>query len=141
MPPRKRIDDAPVAAISSAQYDYDLDAALVEEENSEPFRFKWGGEVYSLPLLAALPADEQIEFENQPVVDQMIRLLGADAYERLTTEPGADGRKLSMGRLRDLVDAWLAHQGLERGKSPASSDSSANTARRSRPTSRSGRRR
>ena len=55
MPPRKRVDGLAVASIAPEQYDFDLDAALVEEEDSEPFRFKWSGEVYELPLLAALP--------------------------------------------------------------------------------------
>lgn len=141
MPARTRKPTA-AAVIAPEQYDFDLEAAVVDEETSEPFRFKWAGRVYSLPLLAALPITEQLRFEDMPINEQLVELLGEAEYEALTTTPGGPLNKpISAGRMRELLNGWLAHQGLTPGKSPDSSRSSASTAPLSRPTSRSGRRR
>lgn len=124
-----------------AQFDYDLDALIVEDEDAPPFRFKWGGRVFEMALLATLPVQVQTGLEGATVEEQLRLVIGDDEYSELVSIPGPSGREMTAGRMRDLVKAWMSHQGLEPGKSQPSSSSSASTARRSRPTSRSARRR
>lgn len=141
MPPRKRVNAVAVPVDLDEQFDYDLDALVVEDEEAPPFRFKWGGRVFEMALLAALPVTVQTDLENATVEEQLRLVIGDDEYGELVTIMGANGRTMSTGRMRDLINAWLSHQGLAPGKSQPSSSSSVSTVRRSRPISRSGRRR
>jgi len=117
----------------SDQYDYDLDALEVEAENSPPFKFKWRGEIWEMPLMYAMQFRDQLDLENATVEESMRLIMGEDQFDRFIAEP------ITTGRMRDLIAAWQRFQGLEPGESPASSRSSANTARRSKRTSRSAR--
>ena len=51
----------------SDEYDYDLDALVVEAENAPPFRFKWRGEVWEMPLMMAMPFSDQLALEDATV--------------------------------------------------------------------------
>jgi hypothetical protein len=141
MPQRKRVTAVAVPVDLDEQFDYDLDALVVEDEDAPPFRFKWGGRVFEMALLATLDVQVQTDLEGASIEEQLRLVIGDEAYSELITIKGAGGRVMSTGRMRDLVKAWMAHQGLEPGKSPDSSRSSASMVRRSRPTSRSARRR
>lgn len=115
------------------QYDYDLDALVVEAENAPPFKFKWRDQVWEMPLMDALDFGDQLALEEATVERSMQLIMGEDQFTQLISEP------ISTGRMRGLIEAWQRHQGLEPGESRASSRSSKNTARRSKRTSRSGR--
>lgn len=112
---------------------FDLDAVEVEAESADPFRFRWRGEVYEMPLAAALDFTDQLALETASETESMRLILGDDQFDRLTTDP------MSTGRMNVLLTQWLRHQGLKPGELPASSRFSANTVRRSKRTSRSGR--
>jgi hypothetical protein len=115
-------------------FDYDLDALVVEEENAPPFRFQWRGEIFEMPLMMGMDFKDQLALEAATVEESMRLIMGGD-YDRLVQEP------ISIGRMKALIEAWHRHQGVEPGELVASSRSSVNTARRSKPTSRSTRRR
>src|SRR5262245_19477516 len=119
--------------MSEDQYDYDLDALVVEAGNAPPFRFKWRDEVWEMPLMMAMPFNDQLALEGATVEESMALIMGAEQFDRFIAEP------ISTGRMRDLIATWQRFQGLEPGESRASSRSSANTARRSKQTSRSAR--
>lgn len=136
MPPRKL---AAAPAVEPEEFDYDLDALVVEEELAPPFRFRWGGKTFEMPLMLAMSLADQLDLESANANDSM-RIIMGDAFDDLMAAKGPDGKPLSAGRAKGLIAAWLKHQGLEPGESQASSRSSANTARPSRRTSRSGRR-
>ena len=122
------------------EYDYDLDALVVEEENAPPFRFRWGGKMFEMPLMLAMPFEDQLALENATLQESMRVIMGSGAFDELMGTLGPDERPLSTGRIKALIEQWHRYQGLEPGESQASSRSSANTAGRSRRTSRSGRR-
>jgi hypothetical protein len=121
------------------EFDYDLDALVVEEESAPPFRFKWGGKPFEMPLMMAMPFEAQLALEEANITDSMQIIMG-DAFDELMATPGTDGELMSTGRAKGLFEAWHKHQGLDLGESKASSRSYGNTARRSKRTSRSGRR-
>lgn len=118
---------------------FDLDALAVEQEEAEPFRFTWGGKTFELPTLLQLPLDRQLQIAETGADLAAVRLvLGEKMIAELSRTPGGPGhRPMSAPRMMKLLEAWFAHQGTSRGKSPASSRSSASTATRSKPTSRS----
>lgn len=87
-----------------------------------------------MPLMMAMDFKDQLALESATVEESMQIIMGDD-FDRLVAEP------ISTGRMRKLIEAWHRHQGMEPGESLASPRSSANTARRSKPTSRSTRRR
>jgi hypothetical protein len=123
------------------QFDYDLDALIVEDEDAPPWRFKWAGKVYEMALMATMPVQTQLDIEGAPIEDQMRLILGDVEFADLISVKGAGGRAMTAGRMRDLVTAYMEHQGLVRGKSDSSPSSSGNTARPLKRTSRSARRR
>ena len=115
------------------QYDYDLDALVVEAENAPPFKFKWRDQVWEMPLMDALEFSDQLALEEATVERSMELIMGEEQFAQFIAGP------ISTGRMRGLIKAWQKHQGLEPGESRASSRSSKNTVRQSKPTSRSGR--
>ena len=117
----------------SDEYDYDLDALVVDAENAPPFKFKWRDEVWQMPLMNAMQFSDQLSLEDSTVEDSMRLIMGSDQFDRFIAEP------ISTGRMRDLIEAWQRFQGLEPGESRASRRSSGNTARPSKRTSRSAR--
>lgn len=114
-------------------YDYDLDAVVVEAENAEPFRFKWRDQSWEMPTMDALDFSDQLALEQATVEESLRIIMGSDQFDRFIAEP------ISTGRARELIKRWRRWQGLDQGESRASSRSSASTARRSKRTSRSGR--
>ena len=117
----------------SDEYDYDLDALVVDAENAPPFKFKWRDEVWEMPLMNAMQFRDQLDLENATVDESMRLIMGDDQFERFMAEP------ISTGRMRDLIEVWQRFQGLEPGESRASRRSSGNTARPLKRTSRSAR--
>lgn len=122
---------------------FDLDAA-VGESAIESFRFTWGGQTFELPAVLALPVDRQlalidaIESLADPSPNEIVGVLKLLIDDEMLARLSA-AKPLSVQGLMALITAWMGSQGLAVGKSPASSASSASTAPRSKPTSRSGR--
>lgn len=119
--------------MTEEQYDYDLDALVVEAENAPPFKFKWRDRVWEMPLMDALEFSDQLALEEATVERSMELIMGEDQFTEFIAEP------ISTGRMRGLIKEWQAFQGLEPGESRASSRSSKSTVRRSKRTSRSAR--
>lgn len=127
---------------------FNLDAVVVELDDSEPFPFTWGGQKFELPSFLALPADRQLAIVNAVaggtvdvvvLADVLQQIVGHDLIAELSSIKGGPSNKpLNTARLMRLVDGWMNQQ-TGPGKSRASSASSASTGRQSRPTSRSGR--
>ena len=115
------------------EYDFDLDAVVVEAEDAEPFRFKWRDQSWSMPLMDALDFSDQLALENATAEESLRLIMGSEQFDKFIAEP------ISTGRARELIKRWRKWQGLDEGESRASSRSSASTARRSKRTSRSGR--
>lgn len=125
---------------------FDLDAAVTDTAG-EPFRFTWGGESFALDPLLAMDIERQLELidliehldDNDDRLDpakllEIVKhVVGADLLDRMR-----ELRPVGGAALMALLRQWMAHQGVALGKSPASADSSANTAPKSKPTSRSG---
>lgn len=110
---------------------FDLDALEVEDEAAEPFTFTFQGERYEMPLVGQMDFADQLNLEESTLSQSLQIILGDEQFERLL-----DAR-IKTGRMRALIEAWNAHQGLEPGKSQASSRRSGNTDAKSRRTSRS----
>jgi hypothetical protein len=98
---------------------FDLDALAVEAESAEPFRFRWDGHEFALPLLQQMTWQDSVAyFADDATPDAKLRrLLGAPQYEQFTAKP------MSTARLNALLDAWFAAQGTSAGESVASSPS------------------
>jgi hypothetical protein len=121
------------------QYDYDLDALVVDAESAPPFRFKWRGEVWEMPLMNAMPFQDQMDLEEATVEQSMGLIMGEEQFARFMLAGTPAKPPISTGRMRELIDQWHKFQGLTPGESRASRRSSGNTARPSKRTSRSGR--
>lgn len=126
---------------------FDLDAVVVEADDLAPFAFTWGGKAFELPPFLALPVDRQIavvdaitgDADAAVLLGVLRQIVGTDLLAELSaTTGGPSDKPMSAMRLMRLIGAWMDHQ-TGPGKSRASSASSASTAKRSRPTSRSGR--
>jgi len=140
MATRRTTNVTPVPIEPDERVDFDLDMLVVEDETAPPFRFRWGGQIFEMQLMAAMPLTEQLELQEMTTEQSMSQILGEDTFERLiTTKGGPAGEPISTGRMRELIAAWHRHQGLELGESQASPRSSRSTVRRSKRTSRSGR--
>lgn len=112
---------------------FDLDALLDDNEEREPFAFKWDGEEYELPPVRDMRAVGAISAGR--IYDGLLLLLGPEQWARIQASP----KVLSAPKLRKLLDAYSEYiDGLNVGESSASSSSSKSTARRSTRTSRSG---
>lgn len=122
---------------------FDLDA-LVSEQEAEPFAFTWGGRQFLLPRMLDMSLQRQLAIldkvetlqagaDPKELVSILELVIGPELLEELSA-----ARALSARAVMGLIQAWQAAQGDALGKSPASSDSSANGARPSKPTSHSG---
>src|SRR5690606_8951914 len=90
-------------------------------------------------IIEAIAGTGKDEVDVATLVDVLKSLLGDDLIAQLAATKGANGKPFTFMRLMPLIIAWVNDQGGDMGKSPASSPSSASTAPRSKPTSRSGR--
>lgn len=88
----------------------DLDTLAAEAEG-EPFRFRWAGDEYAIPLLDQLPwtVTNQIT-RGQGAVERMGLLLGDEQYERFAAKP------CSTAKLRALFEAYMAANGVTEGE-------------------------
>ena len=94
--------------------DYDLDAALAEKEPRPPFTFRFGGEEFSLsadPDVRALAA-----FSAGRLDDALRSLLGATQWDRMQAVEAV----LDVDALRNLLEAYGSHAGVNLGESAAS---------------------
>lgn len=107
---------------------FDLDA-LEHEANGEPFTFRFGGEVYSLPASPDLRAIASLE--AQRLDDALLRLLGEEQYGRLMASPAT----FDAPTFETLLEAYREHLGVAPGNSSASTGSSVTTPAPLRPTS------
>ena len=107
---------------------FDLDA-LTAEEAGEPFRFRFGGEMYELP--ARVDLRMALALEAGRLGETLERLLGPDQWERLQASPAV----LDGPAFQALLVKYLGAQGMTVGESSASSASSGSTVKPLRPTS------
>lgn len=94
--------------------DYDLDAALAEKSEKEPFTFRFGGDGYTLPAdpdVRALAA-----FAGGRLDDALRMLLGGPQWERMQNVEAV----LDTDALRGLLEAYGEHAGINLGESAAS---------------------
>jgi hypothetical protein len=94
---------------------FDLDS-LAAEAGAEPFRFRLGGEEFTLPAATDLDWRDARALERGELETAFPALLG-DQYERFAAQP------LGVGKLAKLIEGYMRHQGLTPGESPASSGS------------------
>lgn len=113
---------------------FDLDA-LIRERDQEPFRFRFGGEGYEFPPTIDLRLARSIGKLGESGVDGMVdmlrQLLGDDQWARLESSEAV----FDLATFMALMDRYGQHLGAAAGESPASSNSSRTTGKRSRPTS------
>lgn len=122
---------------------FDLDAVYAETR-TEPFRFKWAGEEWELPLFAdidwrALGLANELtalaDTENMAEVDvSVLRRLFEFAFGP-TQAARWDKVPQNTSAMTTLFGAWQSYSGTTLGESSASTDSSASTERPSKPTS------
>jgi hypothetical protein len=83
--------------------DYDLDAALAEKEAKPGFTFRFGGEDFTLPAGGRLD-------------DALRMLLGSAQWETMQAVESV----LDTDALKNLLEAYGAHSGIDLGESAAS---------------------
>lgn len=111
---------------------FDLDAWISDRfASSEPFTFTFGGEEYELPpqpdpRAAAL-------FDTGQYGHSFALMLGPEQHRKFM----ASSAPLTRDAVIEVLRRHAAHAGASLGESSASSDSSENTGKRSRPTSNS----
>jgi hypothetical protein len=123
---------------------FDLDAA-VGEQVGEPFAFTWGGKggfsvaplqardiEVQIQLIDAIERIESISNEPREILGVFALVVGDDLLAQMR-----EVRPVGGAALITLIRAWIAHEGGALGKSEPSSTSSASTAPKSKPTSRS----
>jgi hypothetical protein len=114
---------------------FDLDAAAAEAEGA-PLEFTFCGERWSIKHMKAFGRHTKRALsaiggnDDDAAVDLMLSTgMGAERYERWKQlDPG-------IGVEEALLDRWLEHCGLSRGKSESSTDSSVTTETPSTPAS------
>jgi hypothetical protein len=105
---------------------FDLDAVAAEGQD-EPFRFRFGGEVYEMPPLDLRQA-AKLDDTGGSAVDMFRLLLGDEQWQRME----AAEARLTQPMFLELLDRYTKHTGIDLGESPASSRSSRSTAGRSK---------
>lgn len=101
---------------------FDLDALASE---GVPFRYRFGGEDYEMPLDIDLPTVAKLDHGDAE--GALKAILGDEQWARMVASPHVFGVKSLMA----LLDAYAKHLGLENlGGLFASTDSSPNTAQR-----------
>ena len=96
---------------------FDLDAAAAEALG-EPFRFTWRGAAYEMPN--DMPIDVIRHLEAEDHIETIRAAVGVEAWDSMPVPPGMRAAAL-------LIDAWMGHLGIGRGKSSGSTDSSEST--------------
>lgn len=98
---------------------FDLDA-LAAEQHQEPFEFRFGGEIFTLPAVLDLRLAGTFAEGGNSRPDQMLAaLLGEEQWARMCLNPAP----LSVQMTEALLDRWSKHLGIDPGKSPVSTDS------------------
>lgn len=95
---------------------FDLDA-IASEANAEPFEFTFGGDTYTLPPSVDLRVVASLT--SGDIADALKRLLGAEQWERLE----ASDAVFTAARFEALLNAYMAHNGLDVGEASASTGS------------------
>lgn len=109
---------------------FDLDAFVADQlAAGKPFEFTYGGEKYTLP---SQPDPRVAGLFDVGLYGQSFALmLGPEQHERFM----ASAAPLTRDAVIEVIRQHAAHAGATLGESSASSDSSANTGKRSRRTS------
>lgn len=89
---------------------YDLDAVANEAQN-EPFKFKFGGQEYSIPCKEDVDTRVAEAIEKGDLYLAFSYLLGPDQYDRFHAEP------LPARKAVALLEAWSSHNGISLGDS------------------------
>lgn len=95
---------------------FDLDA-VASEAAREPFTFTFGGDTYTLPpdvdlrIIGSLTSGD--------ITDALRRMLGEEQWKKLEASPAV----LTSDRFSALLNAYLAHSGLNVGEASASTGS------------------
>lgn len=104
--------------------DFDLDAVIAEREETPPFKFKFGGEWYTLPPRPDMVANTHLVAGR--LDEGFARLFGPSQWERIQK---SDAVLDDLGLLQ-LFEAYQEHIGEDLGESKASPKRSRNTAKR-----------
>lgn len=104
---------------------FDLDAVVAEAEQT-PFRFKFGGEEFTMS-----PLDLKMGLKELTTVELFQAILGEEQWARIVASPA----RLTEPAFVALLDRWTKHYGMAPGESPASPRSSVSTGGPSKRTS------
>lgn len=106
----------------------DVDA-LMAEASGEPFQFKFGGDVYTLPFSPDMRA---IAAMSAGRLDDALRMmLGADQWERLQQVDAVFDTRA----LQAIMDGYASHVGVNLPNSSGSTGSSSSMVKPSKRTS------
>jgi hypothetical protein len=107
---------------------FDLDALELDDQ-TEPFRFTFGGESFEISAHYDPRAFRRLTTGD--LGGGLLQLLGEEQYERLD----AIDKPFDERHLKALLEKWAEHFGTTVGEAQASSSSSNGTGRPSKPTS------
>lgn len=111
----------------------DLDAAYASIRRS-PYEFQWQGEQWELPHLSELDYRLQLEIESHDELGaKELTVLFAKIFGSQTAR--WERTAVPTQVLFMIFERWIAHSGGKLGEDEASTSSSENTGRKSRPTS------
>ena len=74
---------------------------LDDIDDPEPFQFRFGGEVYTVPSEPSLVA--LAAFDRGDILDFLAAMLGAEQWERIQASPAV----LSVTKIRPVVGQYL----------------------------------
>jgi hypothetical protein len=97
----------------------DLDAAIKPRDQKEPFRFRFGGEVFTTRDPMGLDIVAMRGQMNDPA-ENLAAMLGEEEWARL------EGLKatFTLAHAEALAEAYFRHHGIDPGRSPGSQKSS-----------------
>lgn len=95
---------------------FNLDA-VAAESTAEPFEFTFGGDTFTLPPSVDLLVIGSLT--SGDVAAALRRLLGEEQFARLDANPAP----FTSAQFTALLNAYLAHCGLDVGEASASTDS------------------
>lgn len=113
--PKQTISDGAVEGMvvdEDTAYDFDLDGVLEREADNAPFRFPYKGTIYELPNASVVSLHQARRMEDGEVEEMLAEVAGEELADLISGLP--------TGAFKKLIQAWMAHAGLDEGKTPAS---------------------
>lgn len=95
----------------------DFDTLAVEGEDTEPYRFTWGGTKFEMAPLARLSWRDHRFVIDENDIEAKLRILLGDQFDAFDAKP------MSSARMDRLIERWFAHQGITPGESSGSASS------------------